>query len=256
MAGRFFALRALLAGILAGGLSAGCASVGFPGSGGDRLAGVEGAVTYVPGSELAEPDMYSALPDVAPGLIQTVLANGVLWVGYGFVTVEGGDLSIYNAGEGYSVGMAFGNGEDPKNFFELIFVQSRDHRVYLGTDPANLPAIGDAHHESIYLGARKYLLPVEGGGGNVVTYVTFGLVTHSFNDQTVPGDPSVWETEIESARGLGGYFGTGMEIYFGDKRQVSLGFDTRASYWNWEGRNQDTGQQGTITAAMALAFHF
>jgi hypothetical protein len=229
--------------------SAGCAGV-LARPDPDRLP----AGALITSAVLAEPDLHAAPSLVMPAVSDTMLANGVLWVGYNASTVEGGDLAYYNSGEGYSISLCIGNGEDPKNFFEVMAMSSTNHLAYGGPASAD-PVIGDAHHEATYLGAKRYLLPLEGKPGSVVMYATVGLAWHSLNNM-VDGDPSLEESQVSSARGVGAYVGTGIEVSFGDKRQVALGFDMRASYWNWEGRPFDTGQQGTVASSVALVFHY
>jgi len=202
------------------------------------------------------PETCSLVPDAMPSLIETLFANGVLWIGYNVLTVEGGDLGTagngsYDAGDGISIGMAFGNSEDVKNFFELIFEQSINHEIFDATGAR----IANADHNRLYIGARHYLSPVGGRKRRASPFVVLGLVWHSI-DNTGPGDPAVPASEITNASGMGVYAGTGLELGFGTKGQASLGLDLRGSYWNWEGRPQDTGEQGTITSSVALVFHF
>lgn len=176
----------------------------------------------------------------------TTLANGIIWVGCNVLTVEGADLSEYDSGDGVAFGVAFGNGEDVKRFFEVAYEETDGHLIRTPTTEA-----GNMTHRRFYVGGRYYLMPSGGRVRRMVPVVMAGVAWHTLKNYGAGGTT---DSAIEKASGLGVYAGTGLELYISS--QLSLCFDLRGSYWNWEGVPEDTGAQGTVGTAMTLTFHF
>ena len=241
---------ALVPPALAAALLAGC--VGVASMEGDRfapaaIAGMEDAGTMI---QAAEPGVAASVHGVLPGLIQSIHANGVVWFGYNVATAQAGDLNIYDSGEGKSLGVAFGNGEDLERFLEIAWSESKAHE-WQDTEG---DVEGTATHNQVLDGGRRYLLPVTGARSRVAPFVAGGLCYNNMVMSTsaqVVGPPA---EDLSSAYGLGVYVGTGMELYFGP--QLALCLDMRASYWNWEGLPINTGYQNTAGGSVSLAYHF
>ncbi len=196
-----------------------------------------------------EPDVARGVQRSLPGLIQSIHANGIVWLGYNVGSAQAGDLD-YNGGEGAAFGLAFGNGEDIKRFVELVFVETRDHD-YLSTTAPPGNVLGSAMQTHFYVGARRYLLPVTGPRSRVAPFVVGGICYNRLDISGPGGTPS---TDLADAFGLGFYIGTGVEFYLGP--QLALGMDIRVSYWNWEGRPVDTGEQRLAGSNVGLVYHF
>lgn len=229
------------------------AAVFCAGCGGVSLLGVKGdGDRFAPALSDAmdsgmTPDVMLPVDRALPGLIKSIHANGVVLFGYTVASAQGGDFSDYDGGNGGMFGVAFGNGEDIKRFFEIIFVETADHEHRDGTGGLS----GDATHRQLYLGARTYLLPVTGTRSRVAPYFVGGLVFNDFDDGIPGGTES---PELDSATGMGLYVGTGVEFYLGT--QIALCLGMRASFWNWEGIPVDTGGQSTGGGSVSLAYHF
>lgn len=193
-----------------------------------------------------EPDIARGVQRARPGLIQSIHANGIVWLGYNVGSAQAGDLD-YDGGKGPAFGLAFGNGEDIKRFVELVFVETRDHE-YRDTSGT---VLGDALQTHYYIGARRYLLPVTGARSRVAPFVVGGI---TYNRMSISGPGGTPSTDIADAFGLGFYIGTGVEFYIGP--QLALGLDIRVSYWNWESRPVDTGEQRLAGSNVGLVYHF
>lgn len=240
---------ALVPPALAAALLAGC--VGVASMEGGRLAPaaiveVEDAGSMI---EAAEPGVAASVHGALPGLIQSIHANGVVWLGYNVATAQAGDLNAYDGGEGKALGVAFGNGEDVERFLEIAWSESKAHEWQ--DTGGNI--VGTATHNQFFVGARRYLLPVTGARSRVAPFVAGGLCYNNMimeNTALVP----LPARDLTSAYGLGVYVATGMEMYFG--AQLALCVDMRASYWNWEGVPVNTGYQNTAGGSVSLAYHF
>ncbi len=247
MTGRFWLIPALV-------FCAGCVGVGSLEGGGFVPRATEAQAPLM-NAALMEPavmelDVARGVQRALPGLIQSIYANGIVWFGYNIGSAQAGDFD-YDGGTGPAIGLAFGNGEDIKRFVELVFVETRNHEY---RDEFTGTVLGDAMQAHYYVGARRYLLPVTGTRSRVAPFVVGGISYHRISN--VPGgsmgDPG--STTISKAFGLGLYVGTGVEFYFGP--QIALCLDVRASYWNWEGQPNDTGEQRIAGANVGLVYHF
>jgi hypothetical protein len=196
----------------------------------------------------AEPEAFSVPIEVMTSAVQTLHTNGMFWFGYNVMAAQGGDLNDYNAGDGFAMGVAFGN-ENVKQFFELHYEDSSSHLIYDGSD-----VVGDARHRRFYAGSRRYLRPVTGQGGATVPFVVTGMTYNELTNSVDGSASTSAAARIDSARGVGVYVGTGLEIYLSS--QVTLGVDMRGEYWNWEGKPAGTGENGTVSASTAIYYHF
>ena len=176
----------------------------------------------------------------------TIYANGLVWIGYNVATAEGGDLGVYDNGEGAAFGLAFGDGQNLKRFFEVGYERTGGHEVASGTSEAN--------HERYYLGVRSYIFSIaEEAGGRVVAFLVGGVTF-----QTLKGSNAVATEsgDVVTAQGGGIYVGTGLEIKLGSSSQVALALDLRGSYIAYDGSPEGTGNQVSVGSAMALILHF
>ena len=95
-----------------------CGCAGFLASeGADRIRGLE-ALKVDARVCAIEPasDVTRRLPGAG---YSTIYANGLAWIGLNVATAQGGDLSVLDNGEGRAFGVAFGDGENLKRFFEI-----------------------------------------------------------------------------------------------------------------------------------------
>jgi hypothetical protein len=206
----------------------------------------------------ALPDLTTAPGRALPAITQSVHTNGVLWLGANAVTVHNGTLSDYDSGDGFVFGVAFGN-ESLKEFFEVSFEMSKGHQIY-----GNVTGVGDygvmasATVQRFYFGFRTYLRPVTGQTGRAVPFAVTGVALFDMHNegpgQTPGATPPSYVSRLEDAGGFGIYLGTGVEVYL--SAQVTLGADIRATYWNWEGLPEATGENGTGSCSVSLYYHF
>lgn len=242
--------RSLL--LVASALCAGCLSLA-PGAGdiGRRDAAVRPAPCEAdPGA--GGPAVVSEVDRALPSLYQTVYANGVAWIGYNVATAEAGTLRDYDTGDGMSGGVAFGNGEDVKRFFELAYERTGGHKMW--DDQGNM--ISKASHERFYVGIRRYLLPPAAESrGRVAPFFVAG-----FTFQNIRGSSAVptshGDVSVKNASGGGIYLGTGLEFYIGTSSQWALALEVRASVLSWDGYPEGTGTQTSVGGALFLAYHF
>jgi len=240
-------------------LCAGCLSLA-PGAGDGeftisrRDAAVQPAWAEVD-TEAGGPAVVAEVDRALPSLYQTIYANGVAWLGYNVATAEGGTLRDYDTGDGMAFGLAFGNGEDVKRFFEFGYEKTGGHRAW--DDQGGL--ISKASHERFYVGVRRYLLPPAAeGSGRVSPFLVGGVTVQNIRgDGNVPisGVPPN-EVGVQAANGAGVYMGTGLEIYIGSSSQWAVALDVRATVLSWDGYPEGTGTQTSIGSAVFLAYHF
>lgn len=222
-------------------LFGGCAGfmAGIPGV---KRLGVDPQVRAI------EPALASDVARRLPGAsYSTIYANGMVWFGHNFVTAEIGDLDVYDNGEGTSFGVAFGDSENLKRFFEIGYERTGGHEATSG--PAST-----ASHERIYAGVRRYILPVaKETGGRVVPFVVGGVTF-----QTIKGSGAVATSSgnVETAQGAGVYIGAGFEFKLGASSQVAIAVDVRGSFITYDGAPEGTGRQSAVGSAIALIFHF
>ncbi len=242
--------RSGLAGVavlLAGSLLC-CGCPGFlAGDGARRVPGFAGlSVDGVPCE--AEPALASDVARRLPAAsYSTIFANGIAWAGYNVATAEGGGLGVYDNGDGSSFGLAFGDGENLKRFFEIGYEQTGGHEDTSG-------GTSDASHKRYYLGVRRYIFPVsEEGGGRVVPYLVGGITF-----QQIIGTATVVTSsgDVGSAEGAGLYVGTGLEFKLGSSSQIALALDVRGSYIAYDGAPEGTGNQISVGSALAIVLHF
>ena len=209
------------------------------------------------GSAGVLPDVPASASANLPAMTQTIQTTGVLWVGSNALTTQNGGLGAFDAGGGLAVGVAFGS-ESVKDFFEINYEMSNGHVIYGDTTGANAYGqVAQGIHRRVYFGLRRYLRPVTGQPGRVVPFVVGGVAYHDMRisgvgDQTLTG--YIEASRLDDAMGLGVYLGTGIEIYAGS--QFTVCFDARGSYWDWQGKPDGTGENGTMTASGALCYHF
>ena len=146
-----------------------------------------------------------------------------------------------------------------KSFFELSYLETKGHTAY-GDDGVGVNGwglIGDAALRSIYAGVRRYLRPVTGQQGRAVPFVVAGLSYHTLDNYgpvIAPTASPPAAARLGDASGMGIYAGTGLELYLSS--QLTLGLDTRGSYWNWQGQPEATGENGTVSTTLSLFYHF
>lgn len=223
----------------------GCA--GFLGSNGaGRVPGLDGLGVDARAC-VAEPteasDIARRLPSAS---YSTIYAMGMAWIGYNVATAQGGNLGTYDNGEGMALGMAFGDGQNLKRFFEIGYEDTDGHEAVDGTSSAS--------HERYYAGVRRYLFPVsEESGGRVVPFLVGGVTF-----QTLKGTGTVptYSGDVMDAQGVGLYVGTGLEFKLGSSSQVALALDFRGSYVNFDGSPEGSGSQFSVGSAMAIILHF
>ncbi len=220
-----------------------CGCAGF---GAGRVPGLEGLGVDARAC-VAEPaeasDVARRLPAAS---YSTIYAMGMAWVGYNVATAQGGDLGAYDNGEGMSFGMAFGDGQNLKRFFEIGYEDTDGHDAVGGTSSAS--------HERYYAGIRRYLFPIsEESGGRVIPFLVGGVTF-----QTLKGSAAVptYSGDVVEAQGGGLYVGTGLEFKLGSSSQVALALDFRGSFISYDGSPEGTGSQFTVGSAMALILHF
>jgi len=216
----------------------------------------EGAERIPSLKELSVEDRVSALEpalgsDVSrrlPGAgYSTIYANGMVWIGHNVATAEAGDLGVYDNGAGTAFGVAFGDGENLKRFFEIGYEDTGGHETTSGV-------ASTASHERYYAGVRRYLFPVsEEAGGRVIPFIVGGVTF-----QTLKGSSAVTTESgsVATAQGGGVYVGTGLEFKLGTSSQVALALDFRGSYIAYDGSPEGTGRQFSLGSAMALILHF
>ncbi|MHC4198731.1 MAG: hypothetical protein ACYSU0_01880 [Planctomycetota bacterium] len=231
-------------------LCAGCLSLA-PGAGdiGRPDAAVQPALTEVD-TGAGGPAVVAEVDRALPSLYQTIYANGVAWLGYNVATAEGGTLRDYDTGDGMAFGLAFGNGEDVKRFFEIGYEKTGGHRMW--DDQGNM--LSKASHERFYVGIRRYLLPPAAEGSGRVSPFLVGGVTV----QNIRGDSAIPTSRgyVEDANGVGIYMGTGLEIYIGSSSQWAVALDVRATILSYDGYPEGTGTQSSVGSAVFLAYHF
>lgn len=225
-----------------------CGCAGFlAGDGAGRIPGLEGLRVDAPVC-VAEPALASDVARRLPGAgYSTIHANGMVWIGYNVATAEGGDLGVYDNGEGTAFGIAFGDGQNLKRFFEVGYEDTGGHNATSG-------GTSTASHERYYAGVRRYLFPVsEDAGGRVVPFFVGG-VTY----QTLSGSGPVATDSggVVTAQGAGLYVGTGLEFKLGSSSQVALAVDFRGSYIAYDGAPEGTGGLFSVGSALALILHF
>ena len=201
-------------------------------------------------SEAGGPAVVSEVDRALPSLYRTVYANGVAWLGYNVATAEGGTLRDYDTGDGMAVGLAFGNGEDVKRFFEIAYEKTGGHRMW--DDQGNV--ISKASHERFYVGIRRYLLPPAAeGSGRVAPFLVGGITV-----QNIRGESAVPTSRgaVKDANGVGIYVGTGLEFYIGSSSQWAVALDVRATVLSYDGYPEGTGTQTSVGSALFLAYHF
>jgi hypothetical protein len=201
----------------------------------------------------AEPSLAPDAAGALPGLIQTLYANGIVWVGSNGSTAESGVLSMFDSGFGTTVGLAFGDGQNVKRFLEVVYTKSENHEVINAVSGA---VDASARHERVHVGTRRYIFPVAGRKGRIAPFISGGLAWHelSSNSAVTVNQSNGQPASVTDATGMGIYAGTGLELYFGE--QASLSLDVRGSYWNWEGQPEGTGDGGTLGTSLSLVYHF
>jgi len=225
-----------------------CGCAGFLASdGAGRVPGLDG-MSIDARACATEPMSGSDVARRLPGAgYSTIYANGMVWLGYNVATAEGGDLDVYDNGKGTAFGLAFGDGENLKRFFEIGYEKTGGHEATSG-------GTSEASHERYYAGVRHYLFPVsEEAGGRVVPFFVGGVTF-----QTLKGSGMVTTDSglVGTAQGSGLYVGTGLEFKMGSSSQVALALDFRGSYMAYDGSPEGAGEQFSVGSAMALILHF
>jgi len=236
--------------------------VGCVGASQTAMIDEAGPIPLATGSDIAaNPDMAAPASELLPAAVtQTLHTNGMFWGGVTALAANNGDLDQFDGGTGMIFGVAFGN-ENVKSFFELNYIETQGHLGYSETGaggPLTWQKSADAAIRSLYAGLRRYLRPVTGQQGRVVPFVVAGLSYHTLDNYPPTGvtpaataDPAL---ALGDAAGLGIYAGTGIELYLSS--QITLGFDMRGSYWNWQGQPEATGENGTVASTVSVFYHF
>ncbi|MHC4252847.1 MAG: hypothetical protein ACYS9X_27330 [Planctomycetota bacterium] len=228
-------------------LCCGCAGL-LTGEGVRRVPGLDGLGVDARMC-VAEPAVASDVARRLPGAgYSTIYANGMAWIGYNVATAEGGDLGVYDNGEGAAFGIAFGDGQNLKRFFEIGYEETGGHEATSGG------VTSKASHERYYAGVRRYIFPVsEDTGGRVVPFFVGGVTYQSLSGS---GRVATDSGYVFGAQGAGLYVGTGLEFKLGSSSQVALALDFRGSFIAYDGAPEGGGRQFSVGSAMALILHF